>query len=270
MRRRYDELADELAIPEAERYTKGVGDDHSDGFTRVSHVVPMLSLGKVYDEADLQRFNDALIRQLGDIELEFVVEPKIDGMSVALWYEHGQLVRALTRGDGKQGDDITAQVTASGCAPLQLNFAQGFMEIRGEIYLPHAAFAALNQQLEAAGEKTLINPRNACAGLMKRKDAESLRDKGIMVFYTMWRGVKASTCQRCNLRAEWLRQLGFAVNAETICVQSVEEVHAQCRAFPERRAQLDYDIDGMVIKLNDSAWYDELGATSHHPKWGVA
>lgn len=272
LRRRYDELAEELNIPAADRYTKGVGDDHSEGFTRVSHVVPMLSLEKVYDQNDLQRFHDALIRQLGDqVELEFVVEPKIDGMSVALWYEQGQLVRALTRGDGKQGDDITAQVRASGCAPLNLELSQGFVEIRGEIYLPHDAFRALNEELQAQGDKTLINPRNACAGLMKRKDAGSLRDKGIQAFlYHIARsdGMKMPNHQFDRL--EWLREQGFAVNPETICLQTIDAVYERCRAFPERRSQLHYDIDGMVVKLNDSAWYDELGETSHHPKWGVA
>ena len=269
LRRRYDKLADELGVAAGDRYTKGVGDDHSEGFARVSHAVPMLSLEKVYDEADLQRFNDALIRQLGEVTLEFVVEPKIDGMSVALWYEQGQLVRALTRGDGKQGDDITAQVRASGCAPLALNISEGFVEIRGEIYLPDAAFEALNHQLAAAGEKTLINPRNACAGLMKRKDASSLSDKGIKAFsYHVARSEGIAIPSLQFERLAWLRQQGFAVNDETVRVADIAQVHAQCRHFPERRAQLGYAIDGMVVKLNDSAWYDELGETSHHPKWG--
>lgn len=272
LRRSYDELADALEVPNEQRYTSGVGDDHVEGFATVAHVVPMLSLEKAYDEEDLQRFADALRRELGpDLPLEFVVEPKIDGMSVALWYEHGQLQRAVTRGNGQQGDDITAQVRASACAPLEIPAKQGFIEVRGELYLPRAAFAALNERLLAAGDKALINPRNACAGLMKRKDASQLQGLGIASFlYHIARSTDLDLPQRQSQRLDWLRQQGFAIHPGTVKRNGVAAVYEHCRSFMDQRAELDHDIDGMVIKLDDTAWYDELGHTAHHPRWGVA
>lgn len=272
LRRRYDELADELGLSEAQRYTKGVGDDHVEGFQTVEHVVPMLSLEKVYERADLQTFADALHRALGaDLPLEFVVEPKIDGMSVALWYDQGRLQRALTRGNGRQGDDITAQVIESGCAPTRLAISEGFIEVRGELYLPRPAFVALNERFAAAGEKQLINPRNACAGLMKRKNAHEVQGLGIRSFlYHIARceGIDLPTTQ--SQRLQWLQKQGFAVHPDTVQLTGVEAVYAHCRAYVERRAELDHDIDGLVIKLDNTAWYDELGHTHHHPRWGVA
>ncbi|TVR12535.1 MAG: NAD-dependent DNA ligase LigA, partial [Planctomycetota bacterium] len=206
-----------------------------------------------------------------ELSLDFVVEPKIDGMSVALWYENGYLQRALTRGNGQQGDDITAQVRASGCAPLEIPVEQGFLEVRGEIYLPRSAFTALNQGLAAAGEKTLINPRNACTGLMKRKDADQLQGLGIASFlYHIARSADLDLPRLQSQRLAWLRQLGFAIHPDTIPVSGVQAVYDYCRSFIDRRSQLDHDIDGMVIKLDDTAWYEELGATAHHPRWGVA
>ncbi|TVR46470.1 MAG: NAD-dependent DNA ligase LigA [Planctomycetota bacterium] len=272
LRRRYDELADELGLAEADRYTSGVGDDHVDGFTTVAHVVPMLSLEKVYSREEIEDFANRLRRLLSDeLALDFVVEPKIDGMSVALWYEGGRLQRALTRGNGRQGDDITAQVRESGCAPLELPNTAGLVEIRGEIYLPREAFLALNERLLSTGSKALVNPRNACAGLMKRKNAEELRGLGIRSFlYAIARAEGQEVPQYQHQRLQWLVARGCQVHPDTTRLSGVEAVYAFAQAYPERRSGLDHDIDGLVIKLNDTAWYDELGATSHHPRYGVA
>jgi DNA ligase (NAD+) len=305
---RYQVLADALGVPAAERVTGAVGDDHSDGFVAVRHREAMLSLEKANTEAGffavegrdvppselpagelpaqrefrrrtawgkLEAWERARRKDLGlgdEAALALTLEPKIDGMSVSLSYAGGELVRALTRGDGISGDDITRQVRESGAVPLIIP-ATGPFEARGELYLPHAAFAALNQALVADGERPLVNPRNGCAGLMKRKDAESLRGKGVASFIY---SIPPELHQLADLpdsqwqRLGWLRAQGFAVHPQTSKAIGIADAYAQCLAFADLRASLDHDIDGMVIKLDDTACYRELGVTEHHPRWGIA
>jgi DNA ligase (NAD+) len=299
----YERLAEALGVPEQERATRAVGDDHSEGFATVRHREPMLSLEKANTEAGFftSEGQDVAVDQLpaerdfrrrtawgkleawerarrkdlglaGDAELALTLEPKIDGMSVSLGYAGGRLVRAVTRGDGISGDDITRQVGESGAVPLTVP-AGGAFEVRGELYLPHAAFAALNRALVAAGERPLVNPRNGCAGLMKRKDAESLRGKGVQSFMY---AIPPDLQQLADLpasqwrRLQWLRQQGFTVHRDAAAVHGMAAAYAACLAFAARRAGLDHDIDGMVIKLDDTACYRALGVTEHHPRWGIA
>ena len=190
---RHDNLADQLNIPSKDRYTAGFGDDTTSGFAKVVHQTPMLSLEKLTQnkrdskgqaiDKQLTDWATGLQKALNTEEISFVVEPKIDGISASLIYEDGQLAQAATRSDGKTGDDITAQVIGSACVPQHLSQpVPGRIEVRGEIYLPHESFHALNKQLAADGKELLINPHNACAGLMKRKDAQSLTGIGIGAF----------------------------------------------------------------------------------------
>jgi DNA ligase (NAD+) len=297
----YDLLCDTAGIPESERYTRSVGDDHVAGFETVVHAKRMLSLEKAatrpeylpgtgVDEAAelvesepgwengtawgrLRAWAERLIETTGGSidELRLIVEPKIDGMSVSLVYEAGRLVRAVTRGDGTRGDLVTGQILASGAAPARVPETARF-EVRGELYLPLAAFDALNRDLSDSGEKLLANPRNACAGLMKRKDASTLAGTGIRSFlYFVPDGQHAMDLPRSQAgRLEWLASQGFSVHPDVAAASGIREAYDRCRRFLDKREGLDHEIDGMVVKLDDTGRNEELGATEHHPRWGIA
>ena len=301
LRAQYDRLCDEQGIPEPQRYTRSVGDDHVAGFETVVHATPMLSLEKAATRPEFlpetgvdesvefvesepgwengsawgrmrawaQRIVESTRGTIDDLDL--VVEPKIDGMSVSLVYENGRLIRAVTRGDGTRGDVVTAQVLASGAAPATVP-ESGRFEVRGELYLPREAFEALNRNLTESGDKLLANPRNACAGLMKRKDASSLRDTGIRSFlYFVPQGQHAMALPTSQMeRLRWLSGQGFQVHPQADRVRGIQAAYDLCRRFLDLREGLDHEIDGMVLKLDDTSLHAELGSTEHHPRWGIA
>ena len=300
LRTEYDDLADSLGIPEEERYTRSVGDDHAEGFATVVHATPMLSLEKAAtrpehlvdggtdlapEEAEriprwesetawgkLRAWERRTLEVLGmDVPLRVMLEPKIDGISVSLTYAGGRLERAVTRGDGRRGDVITAQVLAAGAVPATVA-EQARFEVRGELYLPQAAFDRLNERLGAEGEKLLANPRNACAGLMKRKDPSTLSDTGVRAFLYLVpvgsHGMPLPASQ--SDRLEWLRSQGFQVHDLARACDGVQEAYRECLAFAARRDDLDHDIDGMVLKVDDTSLHERLGSTEHHPRWGIA
>lgn len=278
---RYQELADQLAIDPEERIDARPGDEHTVGFEQVEHRVPMLSLEKLShnrkdSSGEPMSFGDQLSawfrRRKKELEVEaigLIVEPKVDGISVSLTYEDGALVRAVTRGDGRRGDVITAQVRQLGTVPSQLaGLRQGAFEVRGELYWPRGDFASYNARLE----RPLINPRNGCAGMMKRKDPAGLEETGIRAFFYQvpWHeGIRLPPTQGAVLR--WLVELGAEVYlSEVFETDSDEAALAYCDDYQGRRDALDYDIDGMVIKIDQLSYYDRLGATGHHPHWGIA
>ncbi|MFW5752597.1 MAG: NAD-dependent DNA ligase LigA, partial [Planctomycetota bacterium] len=189
---------------------------------------------------------------------------------VAVVYVDGRLDMAATRGDGRRGDVITAQVRAVGAFPATID-CPGVLEVRGELYLPRPAFHVLNQRLEAAGGAPLVNPRNGCAGLMKRKQAESLRDSGVraFVYAIAWaEGAELPWSQGERLR--WLGRQGFAIHPDAVGVIGIAAAYDHCLAAAAHRDSYDHDIDGMVVKLDDTRAHAALGATSHHPRWGIA
>ncbi len=265
---RYRALAADLGIDLQET----PGNDLTGDLPTIPHRMPMLSLEKASEGEDgsaalkLAAWETRTAR-LAEVAmpLALTVEPKIDGMSVSVIFTNGRLTRAVTRGDGLAGEDITAQVQASGAIPLTVPCA-GTFEVRGELYLPHDAFAAL----QARSTKPLANPRNACAGLMKRKDATTVVGQGVQAFLYQiaWtEGVELPTTQTAV--SAWLANLGLPV----LCPQTVsgaEAAAATCSAWTERRALLPYDIDGMVVKLDDRRLHDRLGSTEHHPRWAIA
>ncbi len=276
LRDRHDALARKLQQPAWQRTP---GDDRTEGFAKVRHRIAMLSLEKAADgddgsAADKLAAWEARTRKAlelpDDRVLELLVEPKIDGISVGLTYRDGQLALAATRGDGVEGDDITAQVRAAGAVPLRVK-ASGSFEVRGELYLPTAAFERLRDTTSADGGRTLANPRNACAGLMKRKDAASLAGLGIaaFVYHLAWAEGCAVPATQSGIVA-WLKGLGFPVNPHVALERGAAPAAARCLAFADRRGGLDYGIDGMVVKLDDHRLQAQLGATEHHPKWGIA
>ncbi|MBA3845634.1 MAG: NAD-dependent DNA ligase LigA [Planctomycetes bacterium] len=275
LRDRYLELCAELDVPDSERYGKAPGDDRTPGFVTVRHRVPMLSLDKGYSQDELNRFDKAVRKLLdltADAPLTYVVEPKIDGMSVGMIYEAGRLTRAVSRGNGVEGDDITAQVRASGAVPEQLTgVRKGALEVRGELYLPRAAFVELNRQFTAAGTRLLVNPRNGCAGMMKRKDAREVTGKGVRAFLYQiaWHDdLRLPDLHRERLA--WLTRAGLPTNADAKPVADIAAAFQYCQDYQVVRPTLDHDIDGMVIKVDDTRCHDALGATGHHPRWGIA
>lgn len=283
---RYQELADALGLSAEERVDAAPGADHTDGFETVDHRVPMLSLEKLSPNRRDSRGEPIPLleqllawyeRRLADLErgrgeLPLVVEPKVDGIGVSLIYEGGELARAVTRGDGKQGDVITRQALHAGAVPARLRGLGGALEIRGEIYWPRPAFERYNRALEARGERLIINPRNGCAGLMKRKEPEGLEDAGITAFLYQiaWaEGVEVPPTQSGVLR--WLQGAGANVYLSEVHVAADPEgAFAYCESYAPRRGELDYDIDGMVIKIDELALHDQLAGTGHHPHWGIA
>ncbi|HKU41085.1 MAG TPA: NAD-dependent DNA ligase LigA [Polyangiales bacterium] len=284
---RYSELADALGVTTAERPDAKPGDDHTEGFAQVEHIVPMLSLekltpnrrdGKGQPVPITEQLTQWVERRRKDLELgpdaalPLAVEPKVDGVSVSLLYEAGNLQRAVTRGDGSKGDDITRQIRQARAVPAKLRFASGRIEVRGELYWPRPAFDAYNVRQREAGAETIANPRNGCAGMVKRKELAGLENIGITSFlYAVpWaEGVSLPVTQHGIL--EWLAELGAHVYLEHVSVaSSVETVIAACEAFGARRSQLPWDTDGMVIKIDELRRYAVLGATGHHPHWGIA
>lgn len=282
---RYQDLADALGLPPEERIDARPGQEHTAGFETVAHRVPMLSLEKLSpnrrDSAgepmaiadQLAAWYQRRLKELGVESLGLLVEPKVDGISVSLTYKAGRLVRAVTRGDGRRGDVITKQVKRVGAVPDKLRqVTAGELEVRGELYWPRPAFEAFNAELVAQGETPIVNPRNGCAGMMKRKDPTGLEKVGIHAFLyqVAWaEGVKLPRTQHDVLH--WLADRGAAVYLSEI--QRAEDdaaALAYCDAYDARRQGLDYDIDGMVIKVDDLGHYDALGATGHHPHWGIA
>jgi len=300
LRAAYDALADELDLPEGDRYTRSVGDDHSEGFATVFHALPMLSLEKAATKPDhlrdgglelspeaaeslpkwesetawgkLLAWEKRTRESLGTTgPLRLVLEPKIDGISVSLTYADGRLERAVTRGDGRRGDVITAQVLAAGAVPATVGETARF-EVRGELYLPQAAFDALNARLVAEDEKPLANPRNGCAGLMKRKDPGTLAGSGVASFlYFLPAGLHEMALPASQFeRLAWLSSQGFSVHPDTTRCEGIEAAYRGCLAFAPRREGLDHDIDGMVVKVDDTSTHEALGSTDHHPRWGIA
>lgn len=282
---RYQQLADELGLPEEERLDRSPGADHTDGFVQVAHRVPMLSLEKLSKnrrdsrgepmpiEEQLETWYERRKKDLGlTADLDLLVEPKIDGISVSLLYQGDRLVRAVTRGDGHRGDDITAQVRAARAVPAELRVGGGAIEVRGELYWPSEAFGRWNEALERAGKKLIANPRNGCAGLMKRKDPAGLEGAGIasFLYQVPWHeGVEPPRRQSETL--EWLAAAGAAVYLDEVrLVPTAREALAYCEGFGDRRHALDYEIDGMVIKLDELDHYPQLEGTGHHPHWAVA
>lgn len=301
LRAEYDRLAQDLGLAEADRYTRTLGDDHKDGFETVVHGQRMRSLEKAATHHELMqaRTEDFPIDQavlqddwenrtawgklvawarrvsasqgVAPEQLPLVVEPKIDGISVSLVYEGGELRRAATRGDGTRGDVITAQVLSCGAVPARIR-ETARIEVRGELYLPQGAFAELNRRLSEAGSPLLANPRNACAGLMKRKEAQGIADCGVRSFlYLLPPGLQGVALPDSHAaRLEWLADQGFAVHPDTRAVTGLAQAYRACLDFSSQRDRLDHDVDGMVVKLDDSSAWESLEGTEHHPHWGIA
>ncbi|KRW91071.1 NAD-dependent DNA ligase LigA [Alicyclobacillus tengchongensis] len=256
----------ELAEPTSP--TQRVGAPVAEGFTKVEHEIPMLSLANAYSAADLLEF-DKRVRQVVGDAVRYVCELKIDGLAVSLRYENGVLVQGATRGDGEVGEDITANIRTIRNVPLQLNEPVS-IEVRGEAYMPKREFARLNELREAQGEPLFANPRNAAAGSLRQLDPAiaASRRLGVIVYQLAQPGEHAVETHSEALT--YVARLGLPAHGERKLCRDIEEVVAYIEEWAERRHQLPYATDGMVIKVDDLALQDELGFTAKSPRWAIA
>jgi DNA ligase (NAD+) len=277
----YDALYDELqrleeAHPElvtADSPTQRVGAPLSDKFQKVRHLQPMGSLEKVTTDEALEKWAGDVRKRLGtDEPIAYVVEPKIDGSAINLTYENGVFVRGATRGDGVQGEDVTPNLRTIKAIPLQMRGgdAPRVLEVRGEVYMPLPGFRAANEQLAAEGKATWPNPRNAAAGSLRQKDSSITAGRPLSIWVY---GVGAREGLELGTHWEtlqWLRDRGFPTNPFAQRLESIEEVAELVRAWELRRSELDYEIDGIVIKVDAYAQQERLGALHQRPRWARA
>ena len=261
--------------------TRRVGGSPSASFPVVRHPVPMLSIGNTYNDEEIRDFDRRIRDLLGpDREYAYAVELKIDGVAVSLRYENGALALGATRGDGEQGDDITANLRTIRSLPLRIPEEQPLLnhiEVRGEVYLPHEGFQALNTLRAEREEPLFANPRNATSGSLKLHDPHSVAERPLRVFiYTLrFEDEAGALAARSELdshfeRLQWLAGQGFPTTREARRFDTIDEVIDFCHAWEERRSSLHYDIDGMVIKVDSIGLHGELGTTMKSPRWAIA
>lgn len=279
--RQYDALFAELkdleaAHPElvtADSPTQRVSGRPLDVFSTVRHAVPMLSIDNTYSAEELRAFDERVRRQLDTPEYDYVVELKIDGLAVSLRYEHGRLVSGATRGDGEVGDDVTANIRTIKAIPLSLldgDAVPAVLEVRGEVYMPTRSFVELNRMRTEAGEPAFANPRNAAAGSLKLLDARITATRNL-AFFAYATGEVSQPLARDHCRMlERLRAMGLPVNPHIQRAKDIDEVIEICLAWGPKRFELDYQTDGMVVKINRCDQRDILGATGRAPRWCIA
>jgi DNA ligase (NAD+) len=275
----YDALFDELLALEEEHPELATPDSPtrrvggiSDKFQKVQHLEPMGSLEKVTTEEALEKWGDDVRKRLGtDEPVAYVLEPKIDGLAVNLTYENGVLVRGATRGDGIQGEDVSPNIRTIKAIPLRLEGeAPAVIEIRGEVYLPLSGFRELNERLAGTNQKLAPNPRNAAAGSLRQKNSAITADRplSIWVYGAGYReGVEFGTQYEM---LTWLREHGLRTNPYAERLESIEEVAAACVEWEKRRLELDYEIDGVVVKVDSLDQQRRLGALHSRPRWARA
>ena len=280
----YDALYDELqALEDAnpqlvsdDSPTRRVGAAPAAGFTKVEHLLPMGSLEKVTTQEALEKWEADVRKRLStDEPVAFVLEPKIDGSAISLIYEHGSLVRAATRGDGFRGEDVTANVRAIEAVPLRMRVPQGeapppLLEVRGEVYFPLSGFARFNAAQVAAGKKEAPNPRNAAAGSLRQLNPAVTAERPLSI-WVYGVGVSEGPVPDTQFAMlAWLRERGFRTNPHAERLETIAQVAAACDRWESRRAELDYEIDGIVIKLDSFEQQQRLGALHERPRWARA
>jgi DNA ligase (NAD+) len=265
------DLADDQIPPDSP--TRRVGAPPSDKFRKVEHLQAMGSLDKVTTDEALAKWADDVRKRLGtDEPVAYVIEPKIDGLAISLLYENGLLTRGATRGDGSRGEDVTPNLRTIDAIPLSMrgDDAPSLIEVRGEVYMPLSGFRALNERLAADGKKTTPNPRNAAAGSVRQKNPNVTRQMplSIWVYGAGYRdGVEFASHWET---LEWLREHGFRTNPFAERLESIEDVAQRCRDWETRRVELDYEIDGIVMKVDSLDQQRRLGALHERPRWARA
>ncbi|MGJ5043030.1 MULTISPECIES: NAD-dependent DNA ligase LigA [unclassified Bradyrhizobium] len=275
LRRRFNAI--EKRFPElvsSESPSQKVGAAPSGRFKKVRHAVPMLSLDNAFAEEDVRDFVGRIARflKLADDRIDFSAEPKIDGLSMSLRYEGGELVTAATRGDGAEGEDVTANIRTLKDVPHKLHGRNlpDICEVRGEVYMTKQAFLALNERQKEAGDTIFANPRNSAAGSLRQKDPAITASRPLGFFAYAWGEMSAMPAETQSGMIKWFERCGFTTNPLTRLCHSVEELIAFHRHIEEQRAELDYDIDGVVYKVDRIDWQERLGFVSRTPRWGIA
>jgi DNA ligase (NAD+) len=279
----YDELLDELRAIEAEHPelrspdspTQRVGAPPLDRFEQVQHLEPMLSLANARSEEELRAWETRIRNHLKRLdisasEFSYTTEPKIDGLAMTLVYEDGILTRGATRGDGRVGEDVTRNLRTIGAIPLRIEDPPPLVEVRGEIYLPIADFKALNERRAEAGEPTFANPRNSAAGSIRQLDPALAAERPLSIWCYAIGAARGLDLATHSEEVAWLREKGFKVNPDTAHHEGVESVVKRCHRWEERREQLDYEIDGVVVKVDERALWRELGVVGREPRWAIA
>ena len=276
----YDRLFDELKELEEnnpelatdDSPTRRVGGPPSDKFKKVEHLAPMGSLEKVTTDEGLLKWAEDVRKRLdSDEPVAYVIEPKIDGSAISLVYENGQLVRGATRGDGQRGEEVTVNLRTIRSIPLTLQGeAPPLMEVRGEVYFPLSGFRRFNEEQVAAGKAPAPNPRNAAAGSLRQLDSRitAARPLSVWIYGTGYREGVAPDTHFETLA--WLRERGFRTNPYAERLESIEEVAKACAEWERRRADLDYEIDGIVVKVDSFDQQARLGALHERPRWARA
>lgn len=271
----YDKLLHEL-IEIEEKYpefkstdspTVRVGGEAQSSFEKVNHDTPMLSLGNAFNEEDLRKFDQRIRDSIG--EVEYMCELKIDGLAVSLKYENGRFVQGLTRGDGTTGEDITENLRTIHAIPLKIKEPLNF-EVRGEAYMPRRSFIHLNNEKEQNGEQPFANPRNAAAGSLRQLDSKLAAKRKLSVFLYSVNDLTEFNATTQSEALEELDQLGFKTNQERERVSDIEGVLNYIEKWTSKRGSLSYDIDGIVIKVNDLSQQEEMGYTQKSPRWAIA
>ena len=264
-------LALEKEHPEfvtADSPTQRVGGEVLEQFQKVTHTNPMLSLSNAFSKEDLEEF-DARLRKLTNRAIEYVCELKIDGLSIALTYQNGRLQLGATRGDGTTGEDVTGNVRTIKSVPLSLKEPWN-VEVRGECYMPKKSFVALNESREEEGLEVFANPRNAAAGSLRQLDPKIAAKRNLSVFLYSSPSVEELGVSTQEELLEKMAEMGFVTNPERLKCQTIDEVWNYIETIGEKRQELPYEIDGMVIKVNDFAAQEESGYTVKAPRWAIA
>jgi DNA ligase (NAD+) len=279
----FDKLWDELLELErehpelrtADSPTQRVGAPPSDKFAKVEHPTPMGSLEKVTTDEQLEKWHVDVVKRLGADEVRYVTEPKIDGLSINLLYEDGVFVRGATRGDGFRGEDVTVNLKTIKAISMRMQLENGetppaLLEARGEVYLPLSGFNALNERLIAEGKKPTPNPRNAAAGSLRQKDSGITAERPLAIWIHGLGRREGLPAEGHWDSLQWLREHGFRTNPYAELHDSIESVAKACREWEKRRIDLDYEIDGLVIKVDSFAQQERLGALHQRPRWARA
>jgi DNA ligase (NAD+) len=279
----YDALLDELRAIEAEHPelrtpdspTQRVGAPPLDRFEQIEHAEPMLSLANARNEEELRAWETRVRNHLKRLdisaaEFSYTTEPKIDGLAISLTYENGVLARGATRGDGRVGEDVTQNLRTIGAIPLRIDDPPALVEVRGEIYLPIADFKALNERRAEAGEPAFANPRNSAAGSIRQLDPALAAERPLSIWCYGIGAVRGLDLATHSEELRWLGERGFKVNPDTDHHEGIDSTVARCRWWEERREELDYEIDGVVVKIDERALWRELGVVGREPRWAIA
>ena len=278
----YDDLLNELRAIEADNPdlvtpdspTQRVGAAPLEKFAPVRHLQPMLSLANARNEEELrawdQRIRNLLAKERDVVELEYVIEPKIDGLAISLLYRDGVLERGATRGDGETGEDVTHNLRTIKAIPLRLKDAPPLIEVRGEAYMPRSAFAKLNEQRAAEGEPVFANPRNSAAGSIRQLDPQISAARPLSMWAYSVGALEGLEFETHKESLDWLAEHGFPISPHVVVAETIDETAKACRAWEERRDALDFETDGAVVKVNDLQTQRDLGVVGREPRGAIA